>query len=120
MPQAAPRPCSAPGCKALVHDGSGRCAAHPRPAWSKSGGKATKRKTGRWLQAERDALFRSDPLCAECKRHGRVRLATIRDHIAPLAEGGLDERANTQGLCDECNEVKSEAERKRGCGRAAG
>lgn len=68
----------------------------------------------------REALFRKDPLCAECKRNGLVTLATQRDHIVSLAEGGLDEEGNTQGLCDDCHEAKSEAERLRGCGRMVG
>ena len=119
MPQAAPRPCSAPGCKALSHDGTGRCATHPRPVWEKSA-KATKRITGRKLQALRAALFRADPLCAECKRQGRVRLATQRDHITPLAEGGLDDESNVQGLCGECHEGKSLNESLRGRRRVIG
>ena len=96
MPIAAPRRCTHPGCGALVRDGSGRCAAHPRPAWKKATG-ATKRVTGRKLQAMRAALFARDPLCAECKRYGRVTLATLRDHITPLAEGGADSDDNVQG-----------------------
>lgn len=59
-------------------------------------------------------------MCAECKKHGRVCLATQRDHIVPLSEGGLDDDTNTQGLCDACHEVKSEAERLRGVGRSRG
>lgn len=68
----------------------------------------------------REALFRKDPLCAECKRNGLVRLATQRDHITSLAEGGLDEESNTQGLCDDCHEAKSLAEALRGRGRVIG
>lgn len=35
MPKAAPRLCTFPACRVLVHDGSGRCAAHPRLVWGK-------------------------------------------------------------------------------------
>lgn len=119
MPQAAPRPCTQPGCGALVRDGSGRCALHPRPAWKKAAG-ATKRITGRKLQAMRAALFTRDPLCAECKRFGRVTLATLRDHIIPLAEGGQDSDDNVQGLCHACHEGKTLAEALRGRNRWAG
>ena len=113
MPQAAPRPCTNPGCGALVHDGSGRCKAHPRPAWKKAQN-ATKRVTGRKLQAMRKALFERDPLCVECRRHGRVTIATLRDHIKPLAEGGDDSDDNVQGLCHDCHEEKTLAEALRG------
>ena len=102
-----------------MRDGSGRCAAHPRPAWKKATG-ATKRVTGRKLQAMRAALFARDPLCAECKRYGRVTLATLRDHINPLAEGGADSDDNVQGLCHDCHEKKTLAEALRGRARWAG
>ncbi|MBF9263925.1 HNH endonuclease [Paracidovorax cattleyae] len=119
MPIAAPRPCTHPGCGRLVHDGSGRCDKHPKPAWTKRPD-AVKRVTGRRLQRMRAELFARDPLCAECRRLGLVVLATQRDHIVPLEEGGADEVTNTQGLCDEHHDAKSKAERERGARRAAG
>lgn len=119
MPTAAPRPCCHPGCGVLVRDGSGRCGKHAKEAWAKPV-TATKRRTGRWLQEQRAALFRLKPLCAECERHGRVSLACIRDHIIPLAEGGEDNDDNTQGLCDSCNETKTKSESARGVKRHYG
>ena len=119
MPIAAPRLCTHPGCSALVRDGSGRCARHPKPAWAKPV-TATKRITGRRLQAMRADLFAREPLCAECQRLGRVTLATQRDHIKPLAEGGADDDTNVQGLCEPCHEAKSLAESLRGRRRARG
>lgn len=117
MPTAAPKPCSHPGCGKLVRDGSGRCEAHPRPDWRKKPD-APKRMTGRKLQAARKALFEADPLCAMCKAKGVVRLATQRDHIIPLSEGGEDVPENTQGLCSEHHDEKSLAERLRAQRRA--
>lgn len=118
MPSAAPKPCTAPGCGKLVRDGSGRCEAHARPAWSKPA-TATKRVTGRELQRRRARLFTSNPLCVHCQQAGRVTLATQRDHIIPLAEGGVDDESNEQSLCDECHATKSKAEAARGVGRWA-
>lgn len=89
---------------------------HPRPAWLKNAG-TTKRVTGRRLQQMRAAMFAADPLCAECKRHGRVTLATVRDHIKPLAEGGADSDDNAQGLCLDCHDEKTLAEALRGRAR---
>lgn len=66
----------------------------------------------------RAELFARDPLCAECKRQARVTLATQRDHIKALAEGGADDDSNVQGLCHECHEAKSKAEAARGVRRA--
>jgi 5-methylcytosine-specific restriction protein A len=53
-----------------------------------------------------------------CEAAGRVTLATQRDHIKPLAEGGADDQSNEQGLCHACHEGKSEAERLRGLRRS--
>jgi 5-methylcytosine-specific restriction protein A len=64
----------------------------------------------------RAELLARDPLCAECRKAGRVRPATQRDHIVPLEEGGADDVSNTQGLCDECHAAKSQAEAQRGRG----
>ena len=65
----------------------------------------------------RAELFRSNPLCAMCEAQGRVTIATQRDHIVPLAEGGADDDSNTQGLCKACHDVKSKAEAARGTRR---
>lgn len=115
MPNAAPKPCSHPGCGILVRDGSSRCSKHPREPWHKS--KPTKRVTGRKLQELRHALFTREPLCVMCKANGLVVLATVRDHITPLAEGGADKDDNTQGLCHDCHDGKSLAEAARGAAR---
>jgi 5-methylcytosine-specific restriction protein A len=116
MPRSAPRPCSSVGCRSLgVADG--RCAEHAREPWRKKPA-ATKRISGRRLQALRAELFARNPLCVECERAGLVTLATQRDHIVPLAEGGADDDTNTQGLCDAHHEAKSLAEALRARRRA--
>ena len=117
MPISAPRPCTHPGCGVLVRDGTGRCPKHPKQLWAKKPD-APKRITGRKLQRLRAELFARDPLCAECKRQGRVKLATQRDHIQSLEEGGADDDSNVQGLCHGCHDAKSKAERQRGVQRA--
>jgi 5-methylcytosine-specific restriction protein A len=119
MPSAPPKPCSHPGCGVLVRDGTGRCPKHPRADWRKKVD-APKRMTGRKLQAARARLFTANPLCVECDKHGRVRLATQRDHRVPLSEGGADDDSNVQGLCDDCHEEKSLGERLRAQSRARG
>ena len=117
MPNLPPKPCSFPGCGALVRDGSGRCVKHPRVAWAKQSG-AVKRVTGRQLQNMRDSLFRRNPLCVECERMGRVTAATQRDHIKPLAEGGTEDDSNVQALCRPCHDAKTQGEAARGRQRA--
>lgn len=110
MPQAAPRPCTQPGCGALVHDGSGRCDAHQRKSWAPRY-RHVKRIRGSKLKRLRDELLHRKPLCEECERNGRVSASTVRDHIVPLAEGGTEDESNIQALCDPCHDAKSKRER---------
>lgn len=107
MPVSAPRKCLQIGCNSLVRDGS-RCELHQKEKWIKKVD-ATKRITGRKLQRLREKLFKSNPICAMCC----LRPARIRDHIIPLFDGGLDIESNTQGLCFDCDEVKSKSESAR-------
>jgi 5-methylcytosine-specific restriction protein A len=100
MPMAPPRACAVcgrPGCQA--HRG-------PRLA----------RVRGRRLQQLRYQLARTQPFCVRC----RVEVATIRDHIVPLWEGGPDVEANTQALCVECHNAKTADEARRRSPRPGG
>lgn len=117
MPFASKKPCAQIGCGELLDRSRRYCTKHERPIWQKA--KPVKRITGRQLQALRAELFGRDPLCVDCRASGRTRAATQRDHIIPLAEGGLDDESNTQGLCDDCHDAKSrrEATRGRGCSK---
>ncbi len=100
-----------------MRDGTGRCEKHPPKVWAKRHD-APKRVTGRKLQQLRRELFEANPLCVACDKLGLVTLATQRDHIVSLGEGGRDVAENTQGLCDPCHEAKSLAEALRGRRRA--
>jgi 5-methylcytosine-specific restriction enzyme A len=73
---------------------------------------AKRKITGSALQKARAKLFAANPLCAECEKQGRTAIARIRDHIIPLAFGGLDIESNTQGLCEACHSAKTAEESK--------
>ena len=63
----------------------------------------------------RKRLFRDNPLCVICEAEGiRDSIATVRDHIVPLAEGGRDDDSNIQGVCESCHKKKSQQEAQRG------
>lgn len=81
-----------------------------------------KRIRGRRLQEYRARWFAVHPLCAECERNGKVRLATQLDHIVALTNGGtdFDQPGNRQGLCDDCHEVKSARDKGHRSARAIG
>jgi 5-methylcytosine-specific restriction enzyme A len=104
MPTEPLRPCAV--CHALG------CRQHqPKPWHQRHTGT---RLRGRRLQQERARLFDRNPLCVECLRRQTYVLATVRDHIIPLAEGGTDNDANIQGLCNDCHTAKTQAEAARG------
>jgi 5-methylcytosine-specific restriction protein A len=106
MPIAPPRACGV--C------GQIGCVDHRKPAWRLRGQDPAPRLRGRPLDRARAELFREQPFCAVCRRA----VATQRDHVVPLAEGGPETRANTQALCDECHRRKTVAEATRGSRRS--
>jgi 5-methylcytosine-specific restriction protein A len=115
MPMKPARRCSGVGCGAPATI-AGRCAAHARrDVWHEG---ESRRMRGGKLQRARERLFAASPLCAICLEAGRTTLATIRDHIKNLAEGGTESEANVQALCVECSDRKTQSEARRGQERA--
>jgi 5-methylcytosine-specific restriction protein A len=109
--------CNAPGCPTLT--AHGRCPAHQGKSggrWHSQHAAPPARVTGRKLQRLRDDLFARQPFCQVC----RVRVADVRDHIVPLAEGGTDTEDNVQAACQECSDLKTQAEARRGRERMSG
>ncbi len=107
MPFAPPRPCTTCG---VLH-----CTVHTRPPWHHRN--KVSRIRGRKLQTLRSRLFAQEPYCRMCREQGRLTVATIRDHVVPLAEGGLDVEGNTQPLCQSCSDSKTRDEARRGVQR---
>lgn len=75
-------------------------------AWSTD----TKRIRGRRGVALRKARLQAEPLCRICKVNGKVTLATVPDHIKPLALGGTDTDDNIRCLCADCHDVVTRQE----------
>jgi len=108
MPQRFAKPCAHPGCGVLVRGKGSRCAKHANVNVNLFATKRTVKSDA--LTKERRRLFAEHPLCAKCLETGRVTLATERDHIVPLADGGADEEGNTQALCHSCHVAKTLSE----------
>ena len=108
MAQALARYCRTPGCPRTV-PGGGYCAVH-QPARAQGWNQDHTRIRGPQLQRLRMQLFADEPYCRLCK----VQLATIRDHITPLAEGGTDALENIQPLCQACSDTKTQREARYG------
>tara|TARA_Y100001973_G_C5109930_1_gene287149 strand:+ start:576 stop:920 length:345 start_codon:yes stop_codon:yes gene_type:complete len=61
----------------------------------------------RW-RALRNYFIQKNPLCAQCKRDGKVKGAQCVDHIKPISMGGsMIDQKNLQSLCNSCHAKKS-------------
>lgn len=117
MPNAAPRPCTFPGCGALVRDGRSRCQAHrqqERREQDARRGSAHKRGYNyRWKKAREDFLKRN-PLCTcdECTALGRVLPADTVDHRVPHRgdERLMWDESNWQAMNHDCHSRKTAAQ----------
>lgn len=94
-----------------------------RKAWQRSGPDTRIRGSqGQKLRSRR--LARTHGLCEMCEAEDRATLATVVDHVTPLAKGGRDVDANTRNLCDRHHDEvtakqfgKAEPVRGKGVGR---
>lgn len=74
-------------------------------------GTSTERGYGwAWSKLRDQVLARDCGLCQPCQRRGRVTLARAVDHIVNKAQGGTDNPANLQAICDQCHKAKTAAE----------
>jgi 5-methylcytosine-specific restriction protein A len=113
MPRQAPRPCSAPGCPALVTAGA-YCPDHaPQYVSPHEAGRGTASQRGygaRWRRL-RQMVLATYPICAdpygEHRATGQVVAATDVDHITARSAGGADTLANLQALCHACHSRKT-------------
>lgn len=92
-----PRPCTYPGCAALVSSGS-RCEQHRAKPWATTTTSSTARGYGARWRRQRAAQLMRHPYCESC---GAV--ATEVDHIVPLADGGASSPLNLRSLCTRCH-----------------
>ena len=117
MPWAARKPCSHPGCNALVNRADRYCTEHQRQSWRER--TAARRadateaplqalySSTRW-RAFRRVFLAEHPLCVECRAAGRITAANVVDHITPVREGGaVWDVANLQPLCAPHHDAKS-------------
>lgn len=117
MPRKAKTPCRQQGCRVLL-DEPGYCVDHQRAIYkqtkqlsdeeAKERNRFYQRKS--WKMA-RVLHLQSEPLCRECKKHGRLVAAEVVDHVIPITKGG-DELydGNLQSLCKSCHNNKTSKE----------
>lgn len=121
MAKAAPKPCTSPGCGALVYGGSSRCDAHPfegRFADKRRGSRHERGYGTAWDKQRKVILARDKGLCQPCLRKTPPKFtpANTVDHIRNKEEGGTDDEANLQTICKTCHQDKTAEEARRGRG----
>jgi len=86
--------------------------------FSHSTERPTDRKRGRAGVAQRLRRLTAEPLCRDCKAKGRITVATVPDHILPIALGGKDTDDNVRCLCGSCHKLRTKEQfgyRNSGC-----
>lgn len=125
MPNAAPRPCTAPGCGVLVHDGTTRCQAHKVVAGKfadiRRGSRHERGYGSAWDKIRERILRRDGGICQPCLVRGIVHRATHVDHKLNKAEWkrlhgsmmGVDDDSNLQAINADCHRRKTADEAAR-------
>ena len=105
MPYKPKRPCAHPGCPALTS--SRFCDTHAKQDAREyeryHRAPDTHKRYGRAWRCIRDRFMAAHPLCAECRKAGRLTPAQEVHHILPLSEGGTHDERNLSSLCKFCH-----------------
>ena len=105
MPYKPAKPCAHPGCPALTH--SRYCPDHAkaeaRRYEQQQRDPATAKRYGRSWQRLRVSYLSANPLCEMCLAEGKCVPAVLVHHRVPLADGGGNDEANLQSLCQPCH-----------------
>ena len=108
MPRTPRRPCRFPGCPNLCESGV-YCREHRQYSTDRvRGGADARGYNAEWRRA-RKVFLQKHPLCAECRKNGKLTPATVVDHIIPhRGDRKLfwDEN-NWQSLCKDCHDRKT-------------
>lgn len=110
MPIAARRPCTWPGCRELVSEGS-RCAQHRRQVERERGSAHERGYTSAWTKA-RAAYLSAHPICVVHRAEGALVAASVVDHKVPH-RGDKQlfwDSGNWQALCKPCHDRKTATE----------
>jgi 5-methylcytosine-specific restriction enzyme A len=110
MPKSAKMPCRHAGCRALL-DKPGFCDKHRREVFKVQRQALTVDKVAHDRFYHRAALKRVralqlqlEPLCRECRKTGKLTVASVVDHIIERSKGGADyDMSNLRSVCTPCH-----------------
>ncbi len=117
MPMKPLTPCRYPGCPELCSERY--CEKHKKEIDKHYNKYERDKKSQKFYQsaewkAVRKQKLLLNPLCEECQRKGKLRKATMVDHITPIKQGGSAlGLENLQCLCWRCHSEKSAREGSR-------
>ena len=103
------RPCRYPGCAGFCEQGQVYCKDHMSESSERLRGGAAFRGYGRKWRDARAAYLKRHPLCVACQAEGKLKPATVVDHIIPHRGNQLlfwDEK-NWQPLCKAHHDQKT-------------
>lgn len=114
MPTRGPRVCSRPGCREVAATGRycTDCTTVVQTQSDERRGTAASRGYGRRWRRESKAYLAEHPLCARHQRAGKVRAASLVDHVRPH-RGDMAlfwDKDNWESLCKTCHDHKTATE----------
>lgn len=105
MPYKAKKPCARPSCPNLTSDRY--CEEHAKAEAKRYNqydrDPESNKRYGRSWARIRAAFLQANPLCALCKRDGRLTPAALVHHKVRLTDGGTNDWNNLMALCRECH-----------------
>ena len=106
MPTKPKKPCKHPGCPRLTNDHY--CDQHAK-LHIKDRANAFKRGYNSQWQKARKCFLLKNPFCLECQQEGKLKPATVVDHINPHRgdEKLFWDESNWQPLCKRCHDKKT-------------
>lgn len=111
MPTLPSRLCGHVGCGNYALPGKSRCAEHMDEAGKRVSDNADLYKSAAWSRL-RGRQLRAQPLCAECRKQGKMTIATEVDHIIPHKGDKtlFFDANNLQSMCKSCHSQKTARE----------
>lgn len=94
-----------------------RLAPAPAGGWKPDAVRGSRQSRGygaEWERLRARILERDDGLCQPCLRAGRPTPGNQVDHVVPKSQGGTDDPANLQAICDACHREKTARESRGG------